>query len=117
MHSQTFRDDDGTASLGLGLSLQLHYFAPELCFADTTQETQLSTVIQIPCGKFYSFLRTAEVRDKMKRIQQGIKVILPPDCGKSLETTPLEAWRPKQDVDIVSGEAGETARSEAQDPS
>lgn len=60
--ADTFRDDDGAASLGLGLSLQLHYFAPKICFADIAQETQLSTVVQIACGELCSFLRTAEVR-------------------------------------------------------
>ena len=62
VYLQTFRDDDGAASLGLGLSLQLHYFAPKICFADIAQETQLSTVVQIACGELCSFLRTAEVR-------------------------------------------------------
>ena len=62
------------------------------------------------------FLRTAEVRDKLKMMQQGMQAILSPNCGKSPEATPLEAWRFKEDVDVVSGEAGETTRSEAQDP-
>lgn len=52
----------------------------------------------------------------MKRMQQGTQAILPPDCGKrGLDATPPEALRLKEDVDVVSGEAGETARSEAQD--
>lgn len=60
---ETFRDDDGAASLGLGLSLQLHDFAPKIGFADTAQETQLSTVVQIPCGQLCSFcaLRRSEI--------------------------------------------------------
>ena len=62
------------------------------------------------------FLRTAKVRDKLKMMQQGMQAILPPNCGKSPEATPPEAWRFKEDVDVVSGEARETAKSEAQDP-
>lgn len=41
----------------------------------------------------------------MKSMQQ--EAILPLDCGKkSLDATPLEALRPKEDVDVVSGEVG-----------
>lgn len=98
------------------LSLQLHDFGPKIYFADTAQATQLSTAVQIPCGQLCSFLRTAVVRDKLKRMQQGIQAVLPPGCGKSLKVTPPEVWKPKEHVDLVSGEAGETARSDAPDP-
>lgn len=110
VYLQTFRYNDGAAII------KALDFGPKIYFADTTQAMQLSTPAQIPCGQLCSFLRTAMVKDKLKRMQRGIQAVLSPGCGKSLKVTPLEAWKPKEHADLVSGEAGETARSDAPDP-
>jgi hypothetical protein len=102
---QPFRLGDGISVQARSFRLQLHDFAPAVCFADISEEEKRFTVVDITYEKLCSFLHIAETRDHVKNSRQGIQSTLPPKCRKRRrEPTPPENLSPGKEDGFVRQE-------------